>query len=422
MTTGARSSPRRVWGARRLLILVAVLIALAILILLATAAPLWPPAALAAAAGTRIVFDADRGVGTSEIYRMDADGSNLTRLTTNTTHEYNAAISPDGTRIAFESNRTGVYQIYVMDADGANEQRVTYSGVWEQFPHWSPDGTKLVFARVVQYPSVSRVCVVNVDGTDGHQLSGGTDNDWAPDWSPDGTKIAFFCYVSGRAGIWVMNPDGSGRQQIAGSNRDQTAPHWSPGGTRLVYSATDSDWTPACIHVVNADGTEDVALTDSTYDNYNPAWSPDGSRIVFQSNRTGIQQIYSMNADGTDLQRLTSSPYASGDWSPHWGLDPGVVAVGDPPAPGLTLGVTNPVRVSATIRFTMPRPGAASLQIVDSAGRLVRILLQQRLAAGAHFATWDGRDDAGRPVPAGVYHCRLASGGATRSAKLVLVR
>lgn len=371
---------------------------------------------------SRIVFDSDRGIGTSEIYMMNSDGSNLIRLTTNATHEYNAVISPDGKRIAFESNRTGVYQIYTMNTDGSDVQRVTTSGIWDQFPRWSPDGTRIVFSRVVQYPGVSRVCVVNADGTGSVQISGGSNNDWGPDWSPDGTRIAFYSYVGGHAEIYTMNPDGTGRQRITNSAPDKTCPRWSPDGTSLAYMVTNANWSPASIHVINVDGTADVALTDSTFNDYHPAWSPDGTRIVFSSNRTGIQQIHSMNADGSDLQRLTFSTNTAGDWGPHWGLVFSAAAVGDQPAQGPLLGFANPVREPATIHFTTSREAATRLEVFDGMGRRTRVLLERRLPAGKHSVSWDGRGDDGRAVPAGVYLCRLVNGGASRTAKLVLVR
>lgn len=387
-----------------------------------TAAAAAPPGAAGSSYLSRIVFDSDRDVGTSEIYLMNSDGSNLTRLTTNATHEYNAVISPDGTRIAFESNRTGIYQIYAMNLDGSNVQRVTSSGIWDQFPRWSPDGTRIVFSRVVQYPGISRVCVVNADGTGSVQISGSSDNDWGPDWSPDGTRIACYSYVGGHAELYTMNPDGSGRQRITNSVSDKTCPRWSPDGTSLAYMVTNTNWSPASIHVINVDGTADAALTDSTFNNYHPAWSPDGSRIVFSSNRSGIQQIHSMNADGSDLQRLTFSTNASGDWGPHWGLVFSAADVGDQPALGPSLGFANPVREPATIHFTTDREAATRLEVFDSMGRRTRMLLERRLAAGRHSVSWDGRDDAGRAVPAGVYLCRLVNGGASRTAKLVFVR
>jgi len=93
-------------------------------------------------------------------------------------------------------------------------------------------------------------------------------------------------------------------------------------------------------------------------------------------------------------------------------------------APGAALrwSVASPVRGPATMRLSLPRDGETSVCVYDSAGRRMRTLLRERLAAGAHTVVWDGRDEAGRACPAGVYHCRLVSDGVGRSAKLVLVR
>ena len=87
----------------------------------------------------KIAFSSDRD-GNGEIYVMDADGSNLTRLTNNPANDgfFGVAWSPDGTRIAFVSERDGNWEIYVMNADGSGLSRVTDNLAVDQNPAWSP--------------------------------------------------------------------------------------------------------------------------------------------------------------------------------------------------------------------------------------------------------------------------------------------
>ena len=86
-----------------------------------------------------------------EIYVMNTDGSNQQRLTYNSVDDANPTWSPDGTKIAFVTNRDGNYEIYVMNADGSNPQRRTYNTASDGSPAWSHDGTRIAFVRNVGY-------------------------------------------------------------------------------------------------------------------------------------------------------------------------------------------------------------------------------------------------------------------------------
>ncbi|MBK7190740.1 MAG: hypothetical protein IPH86_19315 [bacterium] len=90
---------------------------------------------------------------------------------------------------------------------------------------------------------------------------------------------------------------------------------------------------------------------------------------------------------------------------------------------GLAQNVPNPFNPRTVIGFSLDRPGAVRLRIFDVAGRLVRTLHDgQVLPVGAHEAVWEGRDNAGQPVAAGVYHCRLETGGQAASRRLTMLK
>ena len=91
--------------------------------------PAWSPD------GKKIAFDSDRD-GNWEIYVMNADGSNPINLTNNNGVDWYSTWSPDGRKIAFSSNRDGNFQIFVMNADGSNPIRLTKNKAWDEDPAW----------------------------------------------------------------------------------------------------------------------------------------------------------------------------------------------------------------------------------------------------------------------------------------------
>ena len=129
---------------------------------------------------------------------MNANGTGQTNLTNNSANDEAPTWSPDGTKIAFQSDRdTATKEIYVMNADGTSPIRLTFNGGNTE-PCWSPDGTKIV------YESGDEIYVMNADGTNPTRLTWNTTWDGEPAWSPDGTKIAFTALRDGNKEIYVM--------------------------------------------------------------------------------------------------------------------------------------------------------------------------------------------------------------------------
>ena len=268
----------------------------------------------------RIAFVSDRD-GNPEIYVMDADGGNLTRLTDNfdQTVDDGPAWSPDGQKIAFSSRRgASGYQIYVMNADGnfaAGSGQKPLTGddradTWDLEPAWSPDGGKVAFVSLGARNGEAyyTLNVIDVESGSRTPLTGNEKPLSAPTWSPDGQKIAFGSQRADAPGIYVINSDGSGETLLASSKWD-LEPAWSPDGKKIVYGGTG-------IYLMDASGGGEKLLSSSAGLDSGPAWSPDGGRIVFASDRDGNKEIYIMDANGRDQTRLTDDP--ADDWAPAW--------------------------------------------------------------------------------------------------------
>jgi eukaryotic-like serine/threonine-protein kinase len=274
---------------------------------------------------SRIVFATDRhgpdpvgDHGNAEIYIMNPDGSDQRRLTHENASDDTPALSPDGSMIAFASQRDGgTFEIFLMNADGTNQRRLTdftKLGIGAVQPAWSPDGKRIVFKSRVKRIDIY---VINVDGTGLVKLTDEPRGVNTPAWSPDGRKIAFANLRHGPPEMYVMNPDGSGQVRLTFNTWRDVRPSWSPDSRRIAFHS-DRDGEME-IYVMNADGSDTRRLTRNPTEDGFPSWSPDGKRIVFHRRVLGHGAIFTMNADGSDVRRLTEiSPVAFSGF-PNWG-------------------------------------------------------------------------------------------------------
>lgn len=247
---------------------------------------------------------------TNSIFTVNPDGTNRQQVYTESFGSVNLSpsFSPDGTRIAFASNRTGSGDIYTINADGTNLQRVTTSQALDSDPSFSPDGTRIAFHRS------NGIYVINTDGSNERLITISAVADTQPSWSPDGTRLAFH-RVGDNTDIYTINVDGTNLQRVTSNPAYEASPAWSPDGTRIAFFSTRNGNDD--IYTINTDGTNEQRLTTSSFSDSNPSWSPDGTRIAFQSRRTGNSDIYTMNVDGTNVQQVTNS--ADGEFGPSWG-------------------------------------------------------------------------------------------------------
>jgi len=271
----------------------------------------------------KIAFVSNRD-GNYEIYVMDADGSNQTRLTNNSANDLEPSFSADGSKIAFVSDRDGNDEIYVMNADGSNQTRLTNNTATDFFPSFSADGSKIAFAS--NRDLNSEIYVMNADGSNQTRLTNNSAIDTMPSFSPDGSKIAFRSLRDGNSGeIYVMGADGSNQTRLTNNTVVDWDPSFSPDGTKIAFSEGDANGFDH-IYVMNADGSSQTQLTNGPVEYQDPSFSPDGSKIAFVSFGDGNTDIYVMDANGSNQTRLTNNTVA--DDRPSFGGCPLAALIG----------------------------------------------------------------------------------------------
>jgi Tol biopolymer transport system component len=232
---------------------------------------------------------------------------------------------PAAGKIAFDM----AGDIFVMNADGTGVENITRTErISESAPDWSPDGRRLVYVRCAEC-TTSDLYVMNADGTEVRRLTQDPALDGAPTWSPDGSMIAYQTdatgtytdeagYSPGNEDLWVIGADGQGKRLLVGGADRELSPAWSPGGSEIAYWRISSSNLQSTIELVAADGTAMTTLTDPRLWAGEPVWSPDGRRIAFDViGARKTPSVYAMNADGSNVRRLTDDPASVLGWSPN---------------------------------------------------------------------------------------------------------
>ena len=258
--------------------------------------------------GTKIYYDSKRG-GVKEIWSMDPDGSGQKQLTFYKSDSWRPAVSPDGTILAFTTLMKYNWMITMQSlATGGRLQFYNPVASQNTFPDFTPDGKRIVFSSNVAGEYWQQVYIANVDGRNMERLTFARSTDMEPRINPKtGAEIVF---VSGRSGmpqLYKMSIDGANVQRLTTGEGEAVNPSWNPDGQHIAFAWTRGyDPGNYNVFVMDVATREYLQLTHGAGRNENPSWAPDGRHLVFSSNREGGTQIWTMLADGTQLQRLTS--------------------------------------------------------------------------------------------------------------------
>lgn len=287
----------------------------------------------------QIVFTSARAGGRDVLLLMNADGSHQRQISSDSFDAYSPSGSPDGRRLAFVRTPPAIAQtyesdIYVMDVDSGNLTRLTdFASGTPLGPVWSPDGEHIAFT--VLFGSFDRgyheLFLMNADGSNPHQIADPLmSSAFGPVWSPDGQSLIFSFQYSragySHRGLYRLDIDSNQLTLLTPPTLDSYAPVWSPDGQRLaiaVHSANpDAPAHPISeIYLMDANGDNITQLTSHSAFSASPAWSPDGQKIAYfvQPERgLGHVKIAIMTTDGKLIMRLPVAGRSGPElaWSP----------------------------------------------------------------------------------------------------------
>jgi TolB protein len=270
-------------------------------------------------ARTRLTFSSDRdrervtsavvNRDVQEIYIADYDGANPRRVTNTKTLNITPVWAPDNQAIAYTSYRPsdatgmGVYRDIIIsyittgkrdDPAKGNPQRQNY------LPIYSPDGSKIAFTS--DRDGNPEIYVVNTDGTGLRRMTNNPAIDVTPTWSPTGNQLAWVSDRTGNPHIYIMNADGTGQRSIISEYCDR--PTWASGAfNEIAYAARTGPGYDIKLYSVGTG--ESKKLTDGIGSNESPAFSPNGRHIAFTSTRNGKSQIFTIDREGNNLRQIT---------------------------------------------------------------------------------------------------------------------
>lgn len=314
-----------------------------------------PQASMQAGSNT-IVFDRyDTAVGYTKVFRMNADGTEVTDLG----RGFDPVWSPDGTKIAYGFGNSETSDIWTMNADGSNKQQLTQN-FGSYAPAWSPDGTRIAFTSFHEN-GVDHVFIINVDGSNQQKLNqnaAGITREYTPSWTPDSSKVIFLGYkvVNGLSRYDYYSADASNSgatTQLTFLNAlfDIAPAGVAPDGSKIAVEYAHA------VQTFTLDGNSTLTrLTPigSLLVANDPDYSPNGSKIVF----TWGNLLWIMDADGSNPVNLDVLG-RNADWNP-------TAIVSEPtPTPTVAPMIEADIDVDATVSQTTVAVGTQVTYSID---------------------------------------------------------
>ncbi len=262
---------------------------------------------------SRIAFVSDR-TGNSELWMMDWNGTNQTQLTKHNSIALAPAWSPNGRHIAFTSFLRGQPALFLLTPSEGYLKLLWDRGGVNSSPAFSPDGREIAFASAIE--GNVDIWIIATEGGEARRLTTARAIDTQPSWAPNGRQLVFTSARSGSPQLYLMASDGTGVRRLTFEGAFYDEATFNQDATRVICTTrVNGRFQLAQIDI----STGQRIVIPGPGSNENPTFSPEGSMIAFESSRTGKDQIFITDAEGTPLQ-LTS---AGENHSPAWTGAPG---------------------------------------------------------------------------------------------------
>ncbi|MHC1740852.1 MAG: TolB family protein [Anaerolineaceae bacterium] len=264
-----------------------------------------------------IVMAVGDGIYT-HLFVIGPDSIPLMRLTDNNYDDEEPAVSPDGTKIAFSSNKNGQWDIYILDLSTKSVFQVTQSKAYDSAPSWSPDGQYLIYQTLTDKNLDLMIQSANDLNSPPIQLTANSGDNFDPAWSPDGRTIAFITNRNGESELWLADLQSVENRFTRLLSAEQTqyrSPRWSPDGTQLALCKQDSE-SHIEILTINQSGSKPVEIGLGGH----PTWSADGIYIMATLDQTNSHYLIAYRVQEKTLflsPIQTSQTVQSYDWLPQ---------------------------------------------------------------------------------------------------------
>ncbi len=361
-----------------------------------------PAAPTAPATIGTMILSAERD-GRWELYAARPDGQ-WVQITRDYSPARAPALSPDGKQVAFQSHKDGNWELYRLQLDSGQVTRLTNQLAYDGAPSWSPDGTHIAFESY--RAGDLDIWVMNADGSGLVNLTPDEPNyDYGPAWSPRGDLIAYTSWATGHKQIFLSSPDGKKQLNLSQNVFDEEQPAWSPDGKQLAFvsnregceEVTNAIKLNGCqrheVYIADFDGTRLINRRQLTFDGSAsaPAWSPDGAAIAYVAPRPGQQKLFVVPAKGgmpsaLDLGSLWAE---TASWG-NVGVVASVPAANNPP-----LYVEKPVAAAANQGHPYAMIPLKDVYLAPSWGQLSSRVSNSFLALRARVRQESGIDFLG---------------------------
>jgi len=299
--------------------------ALLLLLLVSCSSQFLPDASLENIEG--LIFFNSARTGDSEIFRMNADGTEITNISKSpNTEDVMPSVSSDGKKIVFMRGNFydwDSYEIWYMNSDGSDQKQLTDNDKADGHPDFSPNGEKIVFASLKD--GNEEIYIMNSDGLGLKRLTDNPASDNDPDFSPDGAYIAFKStrayyengvdqFLDKNYEIFIMDTTGLIVSRLTTDTLSDHDPDFSPDGKSIAFLRVQPD-QQSDVWIMDENGGNKKNLSKRGNCWYT-SWMMNGKYLAFCSSETENVDIFIMKQDGTMKTQVTYSPFT--DEFPAW--------------------------------------------------------------------------------------------------------